>query len=112
MRRRDERVPEVGRIGSGEDLPADSGAAGGRDGLREQSTGAGVGGYVPAPQPGPSDHRRCDRGRHDRQLRVQAPDPGVSERGGLLAVAVHFTDRGGTALHEVLGGASTSTNTS
>ncbi|WP_246872592.1 hypothetical protein [Rhodococcus sp. DMU1] len=51
LRRRDERVPEVGRIGSGEDLPADSGAAGGRDGLREQSTGAGVGGYVPAPQP-------------------------------------------------------------
>lgn len=47
---------------------------------------------VAAAKAGADDDQRRDRGRGARPLGVQATDARVSERGGLLAAAVHFTD--------------------
>lgn len=82
--------------------------------------GVGVGDHPRCPARGtgsaaaqtlPDDHRCPSLIGGGGDQRVHPPDPRISVTGSLLGVPVHRHDRGGTALHEVLGGASRSTNT-
>ena len=76
-------------------------AAGGRDAARrgdlscraDQRRGPAAAGGVPLPQPRRGDHRRRDRGRQRRDLRVQTLQAGVAIRRTLLGVPMDLADR-------------------